>query len=330
MNPTLRQIRSFVSVARLGSFTQAAKHLHLSQPALTVQIRQLEDMLGVQLFDRNTRSVALTRTGAELVPQLERLQEEMDAVLAQTRDVAAGRRGVVRLACIPSFASSRLPDAISAFRQQHPHITFSLKDANWTRVVAMVRSGEVDFGVADLTAAEPDLEFLPVMEDRMQVIYPATHPIATMKKVTLAALAQYPMVMMDPDTSARHTIDGAFASAGCYPTRACEVMYMATAVAMVRAGLGFTILPASAIEWRAHVGLAVRRIDEPAFLRRLGLIKRAGRSLPPASEAFMRELLGQDRSGRDAGSGGAPTNPQAAGSLPRRQAAGRDSSAGPG
>lgn len=292
MNPTLRQIRSFVAVSRLGSFTQAAKELHLSQPALTVQIRQLEDGLGVALFDRNTRSVELTRVGCELAPQLERLQEELELVLTQAREQGRGRRGIVRLACIPSFAASVLPDAITAFRQAHPHIAFALKDANWSRVVAMVRSGEVDFGVGDKATIEPDLEFIQVMDDRMQVVHRQDHPIASLEKVTLAGLAEYPMVMMDPDTSARHTIDEAFAEAGCYPVRACEVMYMATAVAMVRAGLGFTILPASAIEWRAHDGLAVRRIDEPAFVRRLGLIKKPGRTMPPASEAFMHVLLG--------------------------------------
>lgn len=290
MNPTLRQLRSFVTVARLGSFTQAARRMHISQPALTVQIRQLEEMLGVQLFDRNTRSVTLTRVGAELVPQLERLQEEMDAVLAHTRELASGQRGVVRLACIPSFAASRLPEAILAFRRDHPHIAFTLKDANWNRVVAMVRSGDVDFGIADLLTTEPDLEFLPLMEDRMQVIFAQGHPIAGLKKVTLAKLAEHPMVMMDPETSARHTIDRAFAEAGCYPPRACEVMYMATAVAMVRAGLGFTILPASAIEWRAHPHLAVRAIGDPGFVRRVGLIRRSGRTVAPAGEAFMKAL----------------------------------------
>lgn len=300
MNPTLRQIRSFVAVSRLGSFTQAAKELHLSQPALTVQIRQLEEILGLPLFDRNTRSVQPTRAGRELAPQLERLQEELETVLAQTREQAKGQRGVVRLACIPSFAASALPDAITAFRSKHPQITFSLKDANWSRMVAMVRSGEVDFGVGDKATIEPDLEFTEVLEDRMQVIYRKGHPVAAMRKVTMARLAEHSMVMMDPETSARHTIDSAFAAAGCYPSRACEVMYMATAVAMVRAGLGYAILPASAIEWRAHPGLAVRSIDEPAFVRRVGVIRKPGRSLPPQSEAFAQTLCKSWKPGKAA------------------------------
>lgn len=286
MSPSLRQLRTFVAVARLGSFTQAAKALHLSQPALTVQIRQLEENLGVQLFDRNTRMVKLTRIGREVLPQVARLQEELDAVLEHTREMAAGRRGIVRLACIPSFAASTLPDAIAVFRRTHPQVTFALKDVNWSRMVAMVRAEDVDFGVGDMSSVEPGLQFTQLREDRLQVVYKKGHPIGAMKKVTLRRLADHSMVMMDRDTSARPVIDAAFAAAGCYPQRACEVVSMASAAAMVRAGLGYAILPASSIEWRAHAGLAVRMIDEPVLIRRLGIIRKPGRTLSPPSDAF--------------------------------------------
>src|SRR5687768_8534664 len=99
MNVNLRQVRAFVSVARFGSFTRAAKLLNLTQPALTVQIRQLEQSLDVRLFDRNTRSVSLTRVGRELVPPFQRLLQEFDAIVVDTKDLAAKRHGIVRLAC---------------------------------------------------------------------------------------------------------------------------------------------------------------------------------------------------------------------------------------
>ena len=290
MNASLRQIRSFVVLASVGSFTQAAASLHISQPALTVQIRQLEEVLQVQLFDRNTRSVRLTRVGLELLPKLERLQDELDTVLADTREVATVRRGIVRLACMTSFAASGLPAAIAEFRAKHPQIGFAIKDAVWTRVIAMVLSEEVDFGIGDKEAAEPGLEFIPVLEDRMHVIFPAGHPVDRMRKITLKKLAAYPMVMMDPQTSTRGLTDAAFAAAGCSPPRACEVMFLSTAVAMVRAGLGITILPSTAIEWRAHQRLKSRAIAEPSFRRQVGVFRKAGRSLPPASEAFVAML----------------------------------------
>lgn len=297
MNATLRQIRSFVVLAASASFTRAAAVLHISQPALTVQIRQLEEALGVQLFDRNTRSVRLTRVGRELLPKLERVQDELGAVLADTKEVAAGRRGVVRLACMTSFAASGLPAAIAAFRREHPQIGFTIRDAVWSHVIAMVRSDEVDFGIGDRVAAEPDLEFLPILEDRMHVVFTAGHPVEKMRGITLKRLSEFPMVMLDPQTSTRGLIDAAFAAAGCAPPpRACEVMFLSTAVAMVRAGLGITILPSTAIEWRAHEGLRSRAIAETAFQRQVGVFRREGRTLPPASAEFVDMLTRRWRS----------------------------------
>jgi DNA-binding transcriptional LysR family regulator len=115
MDPDLKQIRSFVAVAQLESFTRAASLLHVSQPALTVQIRNLEDALGLRLFDRNTRTVALTRIGRDLLPALQRILRDLDAVVAEARDVATQRRGIVRLAALPSFAAGILPRSSPGF-----------------------------------------------------------------------------------------------------------------------------------------------------------------------------------------------------------------------
>jgi DNA-binding transcriptional LysR family regulator len=116
MNLDVRQLRAFVTVAECSSFTRAAAGLNLSQPALTVQIRKLEQALGVRLFDRNTRVVALTRNGAELLPTLGRILRDLDGVLAETRQLATMQRGIVRLAVLPSFASGVLPEVIAGFR----------------------------------------------------------------------------------------------------------------------------------------------------------------------------------------------------------------------
>ncbi len=286
----MRQIRAFIAVARCGSFTRAALQLHLSQPALTVQIRQIESALGVKLFDRNTRAVRLTRLGRELLPKLERLQLDFEAIIADSKGLAGGHRGVVRLACLPSVAASVLPAAVKSFNKMFPHVNFHLKDVSWHRVVAMVRSDEVDFGIGDIIPTEPGLDFIEIFEDKMQVIYPARHPIDRLSNVSLRTLSQYPLVMMDSETSARSMIDAAFAAAGCQIIRACEVMYVSTAAAMVQAGLGIAILPASSPEWRAYQGLKAKPIRESAFIRPVGIIKKSGQTLPPVSAAFAESL----------------------------------------
>src|SRR5919112_2044900 len=120
MDVSLRHARAFVTVAHLKSFTRAAEALHLSQPALTVQIRNFESALKVKVLDRTSRSVELTRIGRELLPMLERTLRDLDAIVADTHAMSAGRRGIVRIAALPSFAASLLPQVIGATRAAQP------------------------------------------------------------------------------------------------------------------------------------------------------------------------------------------------------------------
>src|SRR3954466_8938833 len=170
MDLSLRQIRAFVSVAHLKSFTRAASVLHLSQPALTVQIRRLEDALAVRLLDRNSRTVELTRVGRELSPVFQRLLRELDTVVIDTRDLAAKRYGVVRLAALPSVAAGLLPDVIAHFREINQRVNFVLKDVIAGRVLGLVRSEEVDFGIMGGEFVEPSIEIIHKARDRMHVI----------------------------------------------------------------------------------------------------------------------------------------------------------------
>jgi LysR family transcriptional regulator, carnitine catabolism transcriptional activator len=165
MNVSLRQIRAFVVVARFSSFTRAADLLHLSQPALTVQIRQLEQALGVKLFDRNTRAVELTRIGRELLPVLERLLGEFDAVIVNTRDVAALRYGIVRIAALPSVAATVLPPLIGRFKQRYPQLRVAVRDSVGGSINTMVREEIVDFGIGSDIEPDAELETVPLFED---------------------------------------------------------------------------------------------------------------------------------------------------------------------
>ena len=291
MDVNLRQVRAFMAVARFGSFTRAAQLLHLSQPALTVQIRQLEDGLGARLFDRNTRSVSLTAVGRELVPAFQRLLQEFDAVVVNAKDLAAKRHGIVRLACLPSFASTILPGIIAGFRRRHPRVSFVLKDAVGRRILGMVRAEEVDFGIGVAAAEEPGLDTLYLMQDRMHAVFPARHPLARVRKVTLDSLRAHPLVLMDPDSTVRALVDAAFARTGRLAVPACEATYMSSAIGMVRAGLGVTILPSTAMELRANPRLRSKPIEDPGLTRRIAIVRKAKRSLSPAAESFIDELL---------------------------------------
>src|SRR4051812_22195003 len=205
---------------------------------------------------------------------------------------APGPRPHVRIAALPSVAAGVLPDAIAAFREINPRVTFMLKDVIASRVLSLVRTEEVDLGVMGGDLVEPDIEIVCTVQDRMHVVFPAEHPIEAVPEITLDVLASHPLILMDPDTSVRAIVDGAFIAAGRLPIPACEATYMMTAVGMVRAGLGLAILPASAREVRAEPSLRSRLIDAPGFERAVSVIKKMGRTLPPMSESFLTQLTG--------------------------------------
>ena len=290
MDVSLRQVRSFLAVARVKSFTGAASVLHVTQPALTVQIRRLEEALGVTLFDRDTRSVELTRVARDLLPPFERTLQDFDAAVGSARDIATQARGIVRLAALPSVAAGILPDAILQFRQQRPNVMFDLRDVIAGQVLTLVQSEQVDFGVMGGAIKAVDVETVFEAQDRLHVVYPKGHRIARLKKIKPAALSEFPLILMQRDTSVRAVVDAGFHAAGLIPKATCEAIYMMTAVGMVRAGLGLTILPGSAREIRAEPGLLSKPIDDPWFTRPVSIIKRSGRTLPPMSEAFLEHL----------------------------------------
>ncbi|EJW13598.1 LysR family transcriptional regulator clustered with dicarboxylate transport [Rhodovulum sp. PH10] len=287
MDVSLRQIRAFLTIVHSKSFTRAAGVLNLSQPALTVQIRNLETALGVKLLDRTKRSVEVTPVGLDLVPALERTLHELDVTLSDLREVGAGRRGTVRIAALPSFAASLLPGVILACRRANPAVSFLVRDAIAAQVSTLVASGEVDLGITGGDLAEAEFDVLHTTLDQICLVFPGSHPIGRKRRITVEDLVDLPLVLTNPGTSLRELIERALLKIGHTPTLACEVTYMMSAVAMVRAGLGLTILPTSAREIRVERGLRVRPIDDPDFLRPVVIIKKKGRTLPPATAGFL-------------------------------------------
>lgn len=298
MDLIFRDIRAFIAVAQAASFTRAATRLNISQPALTVQIRRLEQTVGVRLLDRNSRNVALTPAGRELLPVLQKSLQDMEHVLSDARSLGDGTSGTVRLACLPTFAASALPELIQDLKNQVPSARFFIRDVVADMVNTLVRTEEVDIGLTGGDLSDTDLEVLHAGVDRLVVVCPQEHRLARGPHVKLESLASVPLVLTAQGTSVRAVVDAAFASSGYTPDIACEPTYMMTAVAMVRGGLGVTILPGSAREVRAEPGLVVRPIAGRAFVRPITLIKKRGRTLPAVTEKFvaaMKKKIGATR-----------------------------------
>jgi len=290
MSITLRQLRALAAAVETGSFGRAAARLNLSQPALTVQIRGLEEALGITLFDRSARGVRPTAAGQGLAQSFARVLAELDHVVAGAREQAARRSGSVHLAVLPSVAATLLPDALARLRRDHPGIRVLVHDAVARRVGERVKDGAAELGIGTLSGPDASLHATPLFEDDLVAVLPPGHPLARRAVLTPALLATVPLVLTDPDSSLRALAERAFAQAGLVLRPAYEATYMSTAVAMVRAGLGIGVLPATALDLKVAPVLQTRPIDAPAMRRRILLLRRAGSSLSPAAEALEEAL----------------------------------------
>ncbi|WP_423197174.1 hypothetical protein DFLDMN_000750 [Cupriavidus sp. H19C3] len=191
MNFNLSDLRAFVAVAELSSFRAAAAELHLSQPALSRRIEKLEDVLGVRLFDRTTRSVEMTAVGREFSRKARELLNGLEESLLGIRDVATRITGEVTVACVPSAVRYFLPAVLRQYHARYPRIVVRLIDEGANEVLNMVVRNEADFGLNYIGTQEPDVEFEPVLKEPFVVACPPDHPLARKRKVAWAELGQY-------------------------------------------------------------------------------------------------------------------------------------------
>ena len=283
----LRHIRSFLALARAGSFTRASAELHMAQPTLTVQIQQLEQAVGVKLFDRSKRHVALTQAGRDLLVPLERILIDIEAIATNAEELLEHRRGLVTVAALPSIAARLLPKAIKTLAESFPGITVRVYDGVAVTVAAMVKSGQVDFGISSQTSADRELTSQVLLMDRLCAVVAPSHPLARKRSMSLHELARHPLILMVKDSSSRQIVDLAFNREGLVSNVAYETTYGTSVAGMAEAGLGIGILPESMVD---RTRLHQLRIRGEALTRRISIVARAGRSLSPTADRLIQTL----------------------------------------
>ena len=291
MTPSLADLRAFVMVAELRSFAAAAKALHLSQPALSRRISHLEELLGVRLFDRTTRSVEVTALGHRFREQVGGLVDDLDRSVVSLRDAAELEAGDVTVGCVFSAVHHFLPPLVRAFRERHPRVLVRILEAGADDVLASVKHGEADFAIDYIGMQDPDIEFTPLLKEPYVLACPAGHPLAKRRSVKWAELANYPHARVSHASRNRLLIDQALAELPPLPRPIVEVRHVSTLLGMVELGMGVAVLPELALPVARSSVIGVRLV-EPAVGRTLAIIRRSGRSLSPAAAAFAA-LLGE-------------------------------------
>jgi DNA-binding transcriptional LysR family regulator len=284
MNVTLRQLRVFIEVARLQSFSRAGDEIGLTQSAVSRCVRELESEIGLKLIDRTTREVQLTDVGGNLVSSVSRLLTDLDDALREIREIGEQRRGRVVVAASPTVAYRLMPRVVASCMQQFPYITLGLRDDVQSDVVRKVKSGEVDFGVIIGPFSADDLLSEALMTDSFCVVFRDDHPLAAQQQVAWADLEGQQLVMLDYASGSRPIIDAVMHTHGVSATVVQELGHSATVFGLVEAGVGVSVLPWLALPLPAGAALIARPLV-PRAERTVELVRRRDRSLSPAAEA---------------------------------------------
>ena len=295
MNVTLRQLRVFIEVARLQSFSRAGDEIGLTQSAVSRCVRELESEIGLKLIDRTTREVQLTDVGGNLVSSVSRLLSDLDDALREIREIGEQRRGRVVVAASPTVACRLMPRVVAACMEHFPYVTLGLRDDVQSDVVRKVKSGEVDFGVIIGPFSDDDLLSETLMTDSFCIVSRDDHPLAGRKQVTWKELDGERLVMLDYASGSRPLIDAVMQAQGVSATVVQELGHSATVFGLVEAGVGISVLPWLALPLPADAMLVARPLM-PRAERTVELVRRRDRSLSPAAEAvwnLIRQLPGR-------------------------------------
>jgi len=299
MNISLRQLRVFLAVARQRHFRRAAEHLHLSQPAVSRHVADLEGELGIRLFDRNTREVLPTEAGRYLESAIERVLDELEDVLEHVHSEGERRRGKIHIAAVPTLSASLMPACIADCARAYPELAIQLHDQAQTLVLDSVRGGEVDFGIAIEPPEAGDFDSEVIMRDPFCLACPLDHPLARHKTVPWKKLQGQALILLDYSSGSRRLIDQVLQKHGVDARVVQQTGHTHTAFRMVEAGLGITITPALS---SPPPTLAMRPLT-PTEQRAVTLIRRRQRSLSPLAMLVWKRL-------RELAAGGVPAAPR--------------------
>lgn len=297
----LRHLEAFLAVARTRSFSAGAKQIHVSQPALSATVRQFEEAIGARLFDRDTRNIALTPVGTEVLGFADRLLKDFEGAFAGVRALVEGKRGRLAIAASPSLAAGFLPEVLAAFQRGHPGIQLQVHDALSDVAIEMVRSGTVDLALVPEKYADRDLKHQDLFRDHLVLLCTLDHPLAKLRSVTWRELLPYPVVAFTGASSLRHLVEVAFSKQGSALRPAFEVTHASTFISFVAHGLGVGVLSYSMVPLARAAGLVHRRITRPEIHRLLCVVSLKSRSPTPAAQAFVEACVRYASAARDTG-----------------------------
>lgn len=292
------QLHIFYTVAERGSFSAAAQALHMTQPAVTMQVQSLEDYFGTKLLQRSTKRIDLTEAGRALMPFAMRsieLIRETDAHMSKFTKQLKGR---LQLGSSLTIGEYILPRLLGPFGQEYPHIAISMKVMNTSQILEDILGHQLNFGLVEAPVHHPDIHTEAVMSDELLLVVDKAHPLATATEVSIADAIAYPFVLREQGSGTRSVMEEQMRSHDIDPSKLKIVMELGSTGAVksaVEAGLGISFLSASSVKHEVALGL-IRTIPltDISFKRQFYSIYLKSALLPISAVTFLTFLRERD------------------------------------
>lgn len=287
----LHHLRVFARVAQEGGFTRAAQAMHLSQPAVSKSVRELERQVGLPLFERSGRSTQLTAAGEALHVRARELFAVEQSAEAELRALRGLDGGVLRVGASTTVATYLLFPYLARFRAANPRVELRVASANTRSIARALLERRLDVALVEGPVRHPRLDVVPWREDELVVITPPAHRLARKRSIQLRELANEPLIEREPGSGTRKVAERALAAHGVTPTVTLQLGSTEAIKRAVAAGLGLAFVSRFAVEDQVALGrIAAVRVREAALSRTLTELRLRGRAPTPAATAF-RELL---------------------------------------
>jgi DNA-binding transcriptional LysR family regulator len=284
----IRQLRSLIAIAETGTFTAAAQRLHITQAAISMQIRQLEKELGVQLFARTPKRVRLTEAGEALSTRARAILTEHDAAVVEVSSLAASPHHRLRIGTASTRVSTApLPSILQALKVEYPQAEVTVVSGTSEKLIRQILAGDLDVAFVSLPVEAADIETEALEKDALVVIASPDHPLAKRRVVTAAMLAAEKLILSESGGNTRRLIDAFFSQARAKPQIAMELGRQAAINRMVEQRLGVSIAPIGSVRDEIQSGRLISRPIEGASLAwQLGLAHLRSAHESPIIKAF--------------------------------------------
>ncbi|MFD2613242.1 LysR family transcriptional regulator [Paenibacillus gansuensis] len=288
----LRQLQYFVKVARKQHVTQAAEELHVAQSAVSRQIHQLEEELGVNLFLQKGRNLQLTSVGKLFLARVETILGDLHRAVNEVHEFLDPELGEIRLGFPHSLGIQLIPSVVSQFRKEHPNVKFRFKQGMYNSLIKDVAEGEVDLAFISPSPEKHDQVISePLLTEELYAILPPNHPLSGCESIKLAELKDESFVLFREGYSLRPIVWNACLKAGFTPSIGFEGEETDTIRGLVAAGMGVSLLPGMALFETSLLQPVKVKVSEPDVTRTIGLIRRSNEELPLVAEVFYKFLL---------------------------------------